>query len=104
MKAAMLALMAGIAPMGAGCTEGGGAALADASAVPAAVPECDAYVARYEACLARIAEPDRATAREALKAQRESFGLLSGAPADRATMRVTCQKLLDGLERNPVCK
>jgi hypothetical protein len=104
MKAAVLAVMAGIARGLAGCTEGGEAALVDASAVPAGAPECDAYVARYEACLTHVGEPDRAAAREALKAQRESFGLLSRAPAGRATMKATCQKLLDGLERNPVCK
>lgn len=105
--------MAGLAPVGAGCTEGNDAAPLDASvglqasatrAGASGVPECDAYVARYEACLARIAEPERAAAGEALKAQRESFDFLSGSPAGKATLRTTCQKLLDGLVRNPACK
>ncbi len=114
MKATLLALMAGLAPVGGtGCTEGSDAITLDASAGlqasatragASSVPECDAYVARYEACLARIAEPERAAAREALKAQRESFDFLSGSPDGEVTLKTTCRKLLDGLARNPACK
>ena len=113
MKATLLALMAGLAPVGAGCTDGNDAVPLDASvglqasatrAGASSVPECDAYVARYEACLAHIAEPERTAAREALKAQRESFDFLSGSPDGKVTLKTTCRKLLDGLARNPACK
>jgi hypothetical protein len=77
-----------------------------AATVPAdtGVAECDEYIARYEACVEKGAVPARESARQALRAQRESFKAAPPSPRARAAMKRTCRRLLDGLAQNAACK
>jgi hypothetical protein len=98
-----LALALGLA---AGCSRhrdaGGDERPAPADAT--GVAECDEYVARYEACLEKMAGAAGEAPRQALRAQRETFRATAANVASRAGLKKTCRQLMEGLAQNAACR
>jgi hypothetical protein len=67
------------------------------------IPECDAYLKKYESCL-RHSKSRMAHADAALKAQRDSFRIAAGTPEGKSTLPGQCKSLHEKLLDNPICK
>jgi hypothetical protein len=67
------------------------------------IPECDAYLKKYESCLRR-SKSRMAHADAAFKAQRDSFRIAAGTPEGKSTLPAQCKSLHEKLLENPVCK
>lgn len=62
------------------------------------VAECDEYIAKYEACLTKIAEkaPQVQTAmKTSFEQQRNAFKQAAANPASKATLPATCKQAID---------
>ena len=57
------------------------------------VPECDDFIAKYEACVSsKVPEAARAQFRKALRQWRESWRKLAANPQGRATLASACKQ------------
>jgi hypothetical protein len=68
------------------------------------VPECDAYLAKAEACVPNVPEASRPTMEKAIKDQRDGFKQLAQNAEAKATLATSCKQLTEGLDKNPLCK
>lgn len=68
------------------------------------VAECDRYLEKYEACLAKMPPAAMHAVQEALKAQRAGFKQVATMPEGRAALAASCKMALDALAQNPMCK
>lgn len=62
------------------------------------VPECDEYIAKYEACLTKIAEkaPQVQTGlKTAFEQQRNAFKQAAANPTSKATLPATCKQAIE---------
>jgi hypothetical protein len=67
------------------------------------IPECDAYLKKYESCL-RHSKSRVAHADAMFKAQRESFRVAAGTPEGKSTLPAQCKSLHEKLLENPICR
>lgn len=77
------------------------ASSAAASAGSIGVPECDAYLTKYEACIAKMSGPAKMVAEPALKIQRDSFKQSAATPAGKASLANTCKQSMESIK--PSC-
>ena len=98
-----LALALGLA---AGCSRyrDAGGDERPAAAETTGVAECDEYVARYEACLEKMAGAAGEAPRQALRAQRESLRAAAANVSSKAGLKRTCRELMEGLAQNAACR
>ncbi len=102
----LLGMTVGLALAVVAC--GGGeekAATGGGTAAPVTgVPECDAYLAKAEACVPNVPEASRPTMEKAIKDQRDGFKQLAQNAEAKGTLATSCKQLIEGLEKNPLCK
>lgn len=65
------------------------------------VPECDAYIVKYEACLAKMAPGGQASAKESFAAQRSAFRANATTPEARKALADQCRAALEAIK--PTC-
>jgi hypothetical protein len=56
------------------------------------VPECDEYIAKYEACARKVPEAGRAAYNSALEQARASWKKLAANPATKASLAAACKQ------------
>ena len=56
------------------------------------VPECDEYIAKYEACAGKVPESGRAAYNSALDQVRASWKKLAANPATKASLASACRQ------------
>jgi len=56
------------------------------------IPECDDYIAKYEACTAKVPEAGRATYKNSLDQVRASWKKLAADPATRGSLAAACKQ------------
>jgi hypothetical protein len=56
------------------------------------VPECDEYIAKYEACAGKVPESGRAAYNSALDQVRASWKKLAANPATKASLAAACRQ------------
>ena len=56
------------------------------------VPECDEYIAKYEACAGKVPEAGRAAYNSALESARASWKKLAANPATKASLAAACRQ------------
>ena len=59
------------------------------------VPECDDFIAKYEACTDKVPEAGRAQYKDALAQWRKSWKQLAANPATRGTLAAACKQASD---------
>ena len=59
------------------------------------IPECDDYIAKYEACTSKVPEAGRATYKNSLDQVRASWKKLAADPATRGSLAVACKQATD---------
>ena len=58
------------------------------------VPECDDYIAKYEACLGKVPEAGRAAYKSSFEQLRASWKKLAENPATKASLATACKTAL----------
>ena len=56
------------------------------------IPECDDYIAKYEACMTKVPEAGRATYQASLKTLRDSWKQAASTPAGKAALAQGCKQ------------
>jgi hypothetical protein len=56
------------------------------------VPECDEFIAKYEACTSKVPEAGRAAYKSAVDQWRSSWKKLAADPATRGTLAAACKQ------------
>ena len=64
------------------------------------VPECDDYIAKYEACTPKVPEPARAAYKSALDQARANWKKLAANPTTKASLTAACKKAMEMQESN----
>ena len=60
------------------------------------VPECDEYVAKYEACIFdKVPEAQRAILKTSFEAQRKGFKDAAATPQGKSGLAATCKQMLE---------
>jgi len=59
------------------------------------IPECDDYIAKYEACTSKVPEAGRATYKNSLDQVRASWKKLAADPATRGSLAAACKQATD---------
>ena len=59
------------------------------------IPECDDYIAKYEACTSKVPEAGRAAYKNSLDQVRASWRKLAADPATRGTLAAACKQATD---------
>ena len=59
------------------------------------VPECDEFIAKYEACTDKVPEAGRAQYKDALAKWRTSWKQLAANPATKGTLAAACKQAAD---------
>lgn len=59
------------------------------------VPECDDFIAKYEACTDKVPEAGRAQYKDALAKWRTSWKQLAANPATKGTLAAACKQAAD---------
>ena len=70
-------------------------------AVETGVPECDAYVSKYEACLSKMSPEARTSAAPGFAAQRTAFKSNATTPEAKAQLTSQCKAALEAIR--PTC-
>jgi hypothetical protein len=68
------------------------------------VPECDEYLDRFAACLAKMPPPAQDAVLEGLVAMRRAWAEAATTPEGRTGLATGCRAALDALTSNPACK
>jgi hypothetical protein len=56
------------------------------------VPECDEYIAKYEACTGKVPEAGRAAYKSGLETMRASWKKLAENPATKSSLAAACKQ------------
>jgi hypothetical protein len=59
------------------------------------VPECDDFIAKYEACTDKVPEAGRAQYKDALAQWRKSWKQLAANPTTKGTLAAACRQAAD---------
>jgi hypothetical protein len=68
------------------------------------VAECDEYLAKYPACIAKMPGAGKATAEAGLKTQADAWKAAASTPEGKTALKGGCKAALDALASNPFCK
>jgi hypothetical protein len=68
------------------------------------VAECDEYIAKYSACIAKMPAAAKGTAEQGFKAQVDAWKATAATPQGKATLKTGCKLTLDSLASNALCK
>jgi hypothetical protein len=68
------------------------------------VAECDEYITKYSACIAKMPAASKSTAEAGFKAQQDAWKASAATPAGKAALKTGCKITLDSLASNPLCK
>lgn len=109
MKNVMIALLmtGGLLLVSAGCGKEGAKdekAGAAASGDKIGVAECDEYIAKYPACIAKMPEVGRAAAEQGFKNQKDAWRKQAANPQTKDALQPGCKAALEALSRNALCK
>jgi hypothetical protein len=110
MKKVMVALMmaSGMLLVGAGCgnkddaAKGGEKTAATGDKV--GVTECDDYITKYTACIAKMPGAARSTAETGFKTQKDAWRAAAATPQGKEGLKTGCKMALDALAQNALCK
>jgi hypothetical protein len=100
MKKLLVVTLAACALLTFGCKKKEAAATGGAIGVA----ECDEYITRYSACIAKMPASAQSTAEQGFKAQQDAWKASAATPAGKAALRTGCKATLDSLASNPLCK
>ena len=59
------------------------------------VPECDEYIAKYEACTGKVPEAGRAAYKAGLEQTRSAWKKLAANPATKGSLAAACKQATD---------
>jgi hypothetical protein len=112
MKKVMVALImtGGLLLWGAGCSKEEGAKGGDAKENTAAsadkigVQECDDYITKYAACIAKMPAAAKGPAEQGFKQLKDGWKAAAATPQGKEGLKTGCKTALDGLAQNPMCK
>jgi|GEM_PF-2071280 len=68
------------------------------------VAECDEYITKYTACIAKMPAAAKGTAEQGFKAQVDAWKASAATPQGKAALKVGCKATLDSLASNALCK
>ena len=68
------------------------------------VAECDEYITKYTACIAKMPAAAKPTAEAGFKAQVDAWKTMAGTADGKTTLKTMCKPTLDALATNPLCK
>jgi hypothetical protein len=68
------------------------------------VAECDEYITKYTACIAKMPAAGKSTAEAGFKIQQDAWKAQAGTPEGKAALKVGCKMTLDSLASNALCK
>lgn len=68
------------------------------------VPECDEYITKYTACIAKMPAAAKGTAEQGFKTQVDAWKASAATPAGKAALKAGCKATLDSLASNALCK
>jgi len=76
----------------------------EASAGGIGVADCDEYITKYTACIAKMPATAKPTAEAGFKAQVDAWKSSAATPEGKAMLKVGCKATLDSLASNALCK
>lgn len=68
------------------------------------VADCDEYVTKYTACIAKMPAAAKPTAEAGFKVQVDAWKTTAATPEGKAMLKVGCKATLDSLASNALCK
>ena len=68
------------------------------------VADCDEYINKYSACIAKMPPESKATAEAGFKAQVDAWKSSAATPEGKAMLKTMCKPTLDSLKNNALCK
>jgi hypothetical protein len=68
------------------------------------VAECDEYITKYSACIAKMPAAAKTTAEAGFKTQQDAWKASATTPEGKAALKAGCKATLDALANNPMCK
>lgn len=68
------------------------------------VAECDEYLTKMEACIAKMPPENRAAQEQAFKHSREEWKKTASSPQGKESLKVTCKAAVDAMTRDPMCR
>lgn len=107
MMKVMVALITagGLLVLGAGCSkEENKEAGAAASGDKIGVAECDDYITKYAACIAKMPAAAKTTAETGFKTQKDAWRAAAATPQGKEGLKTGCKMALDALAQNALCK
>ena len=88
-----------------GCNKesGGGDGKTGATGDKIGIAECDDYVTKMQACIAKAPAEGKAALESGLKTSRDAWKQAAAGPG-KDTLKTTCKTMVDALANNPMCK
>ena len=68
------------------------------------VAECDDYITKYSACIAKMPAAAKTTAEQGFKAQQDAWKASAATPQGKAALKTGCAGAVAALASNPLCK
>lgn len=68
------------------------------------VAECDEYITKYAACIAKMPAAAKGPAEQGFKIQQDAWKASAATPEGKAALKVGCKATLDALASNALCK
>ncbi|MFT3774894.1 MAG: hypothetical protein QM820_56830 [Minicystis sp.] len=110
MKKVMVALImtGGLLLVGAGCSKeehkDADKGATGATGDKIGVQECDDYIAKYTACIAKMPAAAKSTAEQGFKTQKDAWRAAAATPQGKEGLKTGCKMALDSLAQNALCK
>jgi hypothetical protein len=106
MKKVMVALitMSGLLLWGAGCGKDEPKSDTGSAAGAIGVAECDEYIKKFDACLAKMPAAAKPAQEQASKQLRDGWKAAAATPQGKEGLKTGCKAALDSLAQNPMCK
>jgi hypothetical protein len=83
-----------------GSTNSASSNTSTASGDKVGVPECDDYIAKYEACInSKVPEPMRATVKSSMETARKQWKDLAATPQGKAGLATACKAATDAAKQ-----
>ena len=106
MKKVMVGLImaGGLLLVGAGCSKSEGGENTAASGDKIGVQECDDYITKYAACIAKMPAAAKGPAETGFKTQKDAWKAAAATPQGKEGLKTGCKMALDALSKNALCK
>ena len=86
----------------AGCKKKEEAAASSGGSI--GVPECDEYITKYSACIAKMPANQKTIVEQGFKAQQDAWKASAATPQGKTALKSGCAATLATLASNPMCK